>query len=100
MRYVAPIAIAAVAVATYTIVHHALKHKDTTASLSIVSTTTSSTRTAAHKVTRARFYFVQQNDTLSKIAAKTGVGLATIEQLNPNINPDALHLHQRLRLRQ
>ena len=98
-RYVAPLAIAAVAVATYVIVHKAIKDKHTTASISIVSTTTSPTTTTTHKTTRAKFYFVQSNDTVSKISARTGVSLATIEQLNPNINPQALRLHQRLRLR-
>jgi LysM repeat protein len=98
-RYVAPLAIAAVAAATYAIVHDALKHKGTTASISIVSTATSATHTTTHNVTRARFYIVKQNDTLSKIAAKTGVSLGTIEQLNPNVNPDTLHPQQRLRLR-
>jgi LysM repeat protein len=97
-RYVAPLAIAAVAAASYVIVHDALKHKHTTASISIVSTATSVTHTA-HNVTKAKFYVVQPNDTLSRIAAKTGVSLATIEGLNPNINPEALHPHQRLRLR-
>ena len=99
-RYVAPLAIAAVAYAAYVIVHKAIKNEHTTTSISIVSTATSATHTTAHKVTKAKFYVVKANDTLSKIAAKTGVPLATIEQLNPKLNPNALHLHQRLRLRQ
>jgi LysM repeat protein len=100
-RYVAPLAIAAVAYAAYVIVHKAIKDEHTTTSISIVSSATSATRTTTtHKVTKAKFYVVQANDTLLKIAAKTGVPLATIEQLNPNLNPNALHLHQRLRLRQ
>jgi LysM repeat protein len=36
---------------------------------------------------------------MSKIATRTGVSLATLELLNPNVNPDALHPQQRLRLR-
>jgi LysM repeat protein len=97
-RYLAPLAIAAVAAVSYVIVHDALKHKKTTASISIVSTTTSATHTT-HKVTKAKFYVVRPNDTLSGIAAKTGVSLGTIRALNPKLNPDALHPHQRLRLR-
>jgi LysM repeat protein len=99
-RYVAPLAIAAVAYAAYVIVHKAIKNEHTTTSISIVSSATSTTHTTTHKVTKAKFYVVKANDTLLKIAAKTGVSLATIEQLNPNLNPNALHLHQRLRLRQ
>lgn len=98
-RYLAPLAIAAVAAATYAIVHDALKHKDAASSISIVSSTTKTPATTTHKVTKSRFYVVQPNDTLSRIAAKTGVSLAAIESLNPSVNPNALRLHQRLRLR-
>lgn len=98
-RYVAPLAIAAVAYAAYAIVHKAIKNEHTTTSISIVSTTTSATTRTGHKVTKAKFYVVKANDTLLKIAAKTGVPLTTIEELNPNLNPNALHPQQRLRLR-
>jgi LysM repeat protein len=100
-RYLAPLAIAAVAVASYTIVHRALMHKHTSASLSIVQTTTTDTGTrTGHKVSsKAKFYFVKPNDTLSRIAAKTGVSLSALESLNPNVTPDSLHPQQRLRLR-
>jgi LysM repeat protein len=99
-RYLAPLAIAAVAVASYTIVHNAIKHKHKSAPLSIVQTTTTSTNTrAGHRVSKAKFYVVKPNDTLSRIAAKTGVSLSTLESLNPNVTPDSLHPQQRLRLR-
>jgi LysM repeat protein len=100
-RYLAPLAIAAVAAASYVIVHHALMHKHTAASLSIVqsTTTTGHSKTTRRISTKAKFYSVRPNDTMSKIAARTGVSLATLELLNPNVNPDALHPQQRLRLR-
>jgi LysM repeat protein len=100
-RYLAPLAIAAVAVASYTIVHRALIHKHKSASLSIVqsNTTTGTTTRTGHKASKAKFYFVKPNDTLSRIAAKTGVSLSTLENLNPNVTPDSLHPQQRLRLR-
>ena len=99
-RYLAPLAIAAVAAASYVIIHKAVMHKHASASLSIVqSSTTSHSRTTHRISTKAKFYVVRPNDTLSKIAAKTGVSLTTIEALNPNINPQALHPQQRLRLR-
>jgi LysM repeat protein len=50
-------------------------------------------------VSKAKFYVVKPNDTLSRIAAKTGVSLSTLESLNPNVTPDSLHPQQRLRLR-
>jgi LysM repeat protein len=98
-RYLAPLAIAAVAVASYVIVHHALVHKHSSGSLSIVQTTTTTSKTTHHISSKAKFYFVKPNDTLSRIANKTGVSLATLEQLNPNVTPDSLHPQQRLRLR-
>jgi len=98
-RYVAPLAIAAVAVASYVIIHKAIAPKHTTASLSIVQTTSTSTRVTHKASNRAKFYFVKPNDTLSDIAKRTGVSLATLENLNPGVNPDSLRPQQRLRLR-
>jgi LysM repeat protein len=98
-RYLAPLAIAAVAVASYVIVHHAIADKHTTASLSLVSTTTPSTHTTHRVSSRVKFYRVQANDTLSKIAAKTGVSVSTLEALNPHVNPQALQPGKPLRLR-
>ena len=100
-RYLAPLAIAAVAAASYVIVHKALMHKHASASLSIVQTTTSSSHSrTTHRISsKGKFYVVKPNDTLSRIAAKTGVSLGTLENLNPNVTPDSLHPQQRLRLR-
>jgi LysM repeat protein len=99
-RYLAPLAIAAVAATAYVIVHSALAHKHSSGSLSIVQTTTTSTTArAGHKTSKARFYVVRPNDTLSKISARTGVSLSTLEALNPNVSPDSLHPQQRLKLR-
>jgi LysM repeat protein len=95
-----PLAIAAVAVAAYTIVHKALIHKHTPPALPALRTTSSTTTTVAHTVSiKTKFYVVQPNDTLSKIAARTGVSVSTLEALNPTVKPDALHPSQRLLLR-
>jgi LysM repeat protein len=60
------------------------------------------TRTAqVHHVRHARApprSYVQAGDTLSTIAAKTGVSLATIQRLNPGIDPQALQTGQSLKL--
>jgi LysM repeat protein len=99
-RYLAPLAIAAVAAASYVIVHHALVPKHTSASASVVQSTSTTRSRATHRISgKSKFYFVRPNDTMSKIASRTGVSLSTLEQLNPNVNPDALHPQQRLRLR-
>jgi LysM repeat protein len=100
-RYVAPLAIAAVAAASYVIIHKAVmdKHKSASASSIVQSFTSSHARTTHRIATKGKFYVVRPNDTMSKIAARTGVSLVTLEQLNPHVNPDALHPQQRLRLR-
>ena len=99
-RYLAPLALAAAATATYVVVHDALKHKHAAPPAFVAPRTTSQTHTT-HTAThpKAKIYVVRPNDTLSKISARTGVSLATIEQLNTKINPNALHPGQHLRLR-
>lgn len=44
-------------------------------------------------------YEVQSGDTLSAIAAETGLSMSRIEELNPDIDPQALIEGQKLRLR-
>ncbi len=44
-------------------------------------------------------YVVEEGDTLSAIAHKTGVPLAQIERLNPDIDPQILIAGQELKLR-
>jgi LysM repeat protein len=46
-----------------------------------------------------KVYTVQEGDTLSAIAHKTGVPLAQIERLNPDIDPQILVAGQELKLR-
>ncbi len=46
-----------------------------------------------------RFYIVRSGDTLSAIAARTGVSVATLESLNPSVDPAAQQTGQRLKLR-
>jgi LysM repeat protein len=99
-RYIAPLALAAAVTATYLIVHDAVVHKHSSTSTAAVQTTsTVAGRRSRSGAAQARFYVVKPGDSLSGIAAKTGVAIATIEALNPNVNPNALQPSQRLRLR-
>ncbi len=98
-RYLAPLALAAVAVVAYVIVHSTLMHKHTLPAVPIVQTTTSSSATTHAVSTKTKFYVVRPDDTLSKIASRTGVSVTSLESLNPTVNPDSLHPSQRLRLR-
>lgn len=44
-------------------------------------------------------YVVQNGDTLTSISEKTGVDVETIQQLNPDIDPQILNSGQKLKLR-
>jgi LysM repeat protein len=99
-RFLAPIALAAVGVGIYLIVHSTLvKHDATTITQS--STATRPPRHRAHAKPKPRFYVVKQNDTLSSIAHTTGVSMGRLESLNPSVStpPFSLQTGQRLRLR-
>jgi LysM repeat protein len=99
-RFLAPLAIAAVAVGVYVIVHDNLGSQPAT-----VGRTTSPTHHHRHhrhhaKRHRPRYYRVQSGDTLSEIAHKTGVSMVRLESLNPSLTPPfSLQTGQRLRLR-
>ncbi|HKG37250.1 MAG TPA: LysM domain-containing protein [Solirubrobacterales bacterium] len=48
---------------------------------------------------KAAAYVVQSGDTLTGIAAKTGVSVSELQELNPGIDPQILVSGQRLKLR-
>ncbi len=45
------------------------------------------------------FYVVRAGDTLTAIAARTGVSLGHLRVLNPNVSPTALFIGEKLHLR-
>jgi len=59
-------------------------------------TTTGGTTTPA---AGPRFWTVKAGDTFGVISTKSGVPVATIQQLNPNVKPTSLFIGQKLRLR-
>lgn len=103
-RYLAPLALAAVLVATYLVIDH---------STNSGAVTTSSLRGTAgrlreggrrpssstHAVHAPTVYVVRPGDTLSEIATKVGIPLSTLEQLNPSLQVNAIQVGQRVRLR-
>lgn len=62
-----------------------------------------STSKAGHRAhgpkTTAAAYVVQTGDTLTSIAHKTGVSVARIERLNPEVDPQILIAGEKLKLR-
>jgi LysM repeat protein len=63
------------------------------------TTTTASTASTATTSSTAKFWTVQAGDTFGVISSKTGVPVATIEQLNPNVKSTSLFIGEKLRLR-
>src|SRR5579862_9387177 len=100
-RFMAPLALAATVAACYLVVHSQLEtHKSTPATHShsgatLIIHTHKSTGHSHGPV----FYVIRPGDTLSGIAARTHVPLSTLTALNPGLNPSALHVGRRLRLR-
>jgi LysM repeat protein len=98
VRLLAPIAIIAVAVSVYLVVHGTVNNHHT------VTQTRNGLNAAKphhrHKhSSKAKYYVVKPGDTLSGIATRAGISLTTLETLNPNISPNALQTGERLRLR-
>ena len=110
-RYAAPAAFLLAATIAVLLIRSGL-HSGTTTSPTTAaagSTTTSKARTATTTTRRPRpgtttaagprFWVVRAGDTFAVISAKTGVPVATIEQLNPNVKSTSLFIGERLRLR-
>jgi LysM repeat protein len=95
-RLAAPLALLAAAVAVVVVVQ--------ASSSSSPSSTPSATRTTVTQPVRharqaaPRAYVVKAGDTLTVIADNTGVSLDEIQQLNPDVDPNALQTGQRLKL--
>lgn len=99
-RLLALLALAAVAVGVYVIVHTTVLKPHSTVTRS--QTTLRTTGRHRHRAKpRATFYVVKQGDTLSSIAARTHVALSRLTALNPSVSapPYSLQTGQRLRLR-
>jgi LysM repeat protein len=101
-RFLAPIALAAVAVGVYLMVHSTLlvpPRSTPTRTTSVIANTRRHGTRPRHRA--PTFYRVKTGDTLSQISAKTGVSVARLTSLNPAIanSPNSLQAGQRLRLR-
>jgi LysM repeat protein len=96
-RLLAPIALAAVAVGVYLIVHAGLPtHHQASSQTATVLTTK---RKTSRRVGHPKFYVVRAGDTLSAISVRTHVPIARLLGLNPLVSPNSLQTGQRLRLR-
>jgi LysM repeat protein len=99
-RFLAPIALIAVVFALYTVVHDTSATDPGKGGAETTQPTATATKSAAKKSSKKKrkMYTVKAGDTPSGIAAKAGISLEELEQLNPNLDPQSLSPGQRLRL--
>jgi len=101
-RFLAPIALAAVGVGVYLIVHSTVVHTATTATQSSNAPVARGSQHKTHKHRRVpKYYTVKSGDTLGAISSRTGVSVARLTELNHSLAsaPNSLQTGQRLRLR-
>lgn len=109
-RFLAPLALIAVVVAFMAVISGSGGNGGSSTGTTTTSSTatTRTTRKATAKKSKAaatpgssaaRVYTIQVGDTLGGIANKTGVSLDRITTLNPNVDPHALVLGQKIKLR-
>ena len=105
-RFLAPIALVAFAFALYTVVQNARDDGGASSSSNTPAQTTpakSGSGTKSGKKSDKRHlkkaHRVQPGETPSSIALKYGVTVKQLEKLNPDMDPQALTVGERLRLR-
>lgn len=94
-RYLAPLALVAVIIATVLVVRAGLASSSHPAPRAPVLPQ------AHRRVHKKRFYRIRPGDTLSTISVKTGISVPQLQALNPKLaaDPNALQTGQSLRLR-
>lgn len=107
-RYAAPAGFLLAVTIAVVLIHSALqspgaKHATTTATHAAkrVATTPSTTKKkpGTHAKTAQRFWTVRAGDTFAVISSTSGVPVATIERLNPNVKSTSLFIGQKLRIK-
>jgi len=96
LRYVAPVVLVIVVIGAILIVSNHTGGSGSGATSAHVAKNQPRPR---GKYANATFYTVQPGDNLTAIAAKTGVPVLTLEQLNQSLDPNSLQTGLRLRLR-
>jgi LysM repeat protein len=99
-RLLAPLALVAAALAVLLVVQSG-GSTPTSSSLDAAPSTQTSPRSTTTTTTTAaqpRSYTIKAGDTLSGIAASTGISLSRIQALNPNVDAGALRTGQKLKL--
>jgi LysM repeat protein len=108
-RYAAPAAFLLAVTVAVVLIHSGLQKghavagpgttKPTTTKKHVAATTTTvKARTSTASAVRG-FWTVQAGDTFGVISTKTGVPVATLEQLNPNVKSTSLFIGEKIRIK-
>jgi LysM repeat protein len=99
-RLIAPVALVVAVVAVFFVVQASTSSDgDSKGGSARTPTTQQTTSTTPQRRIRPS-YTVKLNDTLGLIAEKTGVSVARIQELNPELDPQNLIVGQKIKLRQ
>jgi len=99
-RLIAPVALVVAVVAVLLVVQASTSSNgDSKGGSADTPTTQQTTSTTPQRRIRPS-YTVKLNDTLGLIAEKTGVSVARIQELNPELDPQNLIVGQKIKLRQ
>lgn len=109
-RYVAPAAFLLAATIAVVVIHSGLESSNsagdapgitipTVSDPRVAVTTTTTAKTTTTKKAAAQYWTVQAGDTFGVISSKTGVPVATIEELNPHASSTTLTIGEKIRIR-
>ena len=100
-RVAAPVAfLAAVTIGALVVrsgFEHGRHHADTPTTT--VTSKTKTTRRHSHKRGHVQTYTVQSGDTFASIATKEGTTVASLEHLNPGVEPTTLRVGEKIRVK-
>jgi LysM repeat protein len=100
-RLAAPVAFLAAVTIGALVVRAGLQHGKHHAGSPVTTVTTSKPKTTSrhtHNKPRVQTYTVQSGDTFGSIAARIGTSVATLERLNPGVDPTTLRVGQKIRV--
>lgn len=105
-RYAGPVAFLAAVTVAVLLVRDGLEHGSSSpparggpTTIMTKETAPPPTTTVATKKPARRYWTVSAGDTFAVISAKTGVPVATIEQLNPTVKSTSLFIGEKLRIK-
>ena len=99
-RLLAPLALVVVAVAILMVVQASTNSDGASKDDGAKTTSTQQQTTQTTKQRVRPSYTVKLNDTLGLISEKTGVSVARLEALNPDLDPQNLIVGQKIKLRE